>query len=278
MTASPTRTALVTGGAGGIGRGIARALLAAGLRVILADRDASAVAEAAAELNAEAAAERSAGRTAERGAALRAASGAAHGDDRARPLVLDISDAAAAARAFAALDPEGGVDVLVNNAGILSVHGAVTELAPDAYRSILEVNAVGTFTMIQAFARHRITAGGGGAIVNISSIGGRQPTPGMGAYESSKAAVDSITRWAAIELAAHGIRVNAVAPGPVLTPMLAAEMPEGSPARVGWAARIPLGDLARVEDIALAVAFLAGPGAAHITGVSLPVDGGQLLT
>ncbi|WP_017793535.1 SDR family NAD(P)-dependent oxidoreductase [Leucobacter salsicius] len=243
---SPTpRTVLITGGAGGIGQGIARAFIAAGDHVVLADRDADAVTSAASELG-------------------------------ATPLPLDITDAAAVASAFSSLSEPSGVDVLVNNAGILSVHGAVTELTPEAYRSILDVNVVGTFTVTQAFARHRIAAGGGGAIVNISSIGGRQPTPGMGAYESSKAAVDSVTRWSAIELAAHGIRVNAVAPGPVLTPMLEMGMPEGSPAREAWSSRIPLGDLAKISDIAPAVVFLAG--ASHITGVSLAVDGGQLLT
>ena len=242
------RTVLITGGAGGIGQGIARAFLAEGDRVILADRDPDALASAADALGADA-------------------------------LTLDITAPEAVAAAFAELAATGSpVDVLVNNAGILSVHGAVTELAPEAYRSILEVNVIGTFAVTQAFAHHRIAEGGGGSVVNISSIGGRQPTPGMGAYESSKAAVDSVTRWAAIELAAHGIRVNAVAPGPVLTPMLEMGMPEGSPARQAWASRIPLGDLAKVTDIAPAVVFLAGSGAAHITGVSLAVDGGQLLT
>ncbi|XPP26374.1 MAG: SDR family NAD(P)-dependent oxidoreductase [Leucobacter sp.] len=245
MTAS--RTVLITGGAGGIGQAIARAFLTAGDEVVLADRDGDAVSAVAAELGAQA-------------------------------LILDISDTAAVQAAFADLAAAGrGVDVLVNNAGILSVHGTVTELPAEAYRSILEVNVIGTFQMIQSFAQHRIAAGGGGTVVNLSSIGGRQPTPGMGAYESSKAAVDSVTRWAAIELAAHGIRVNAVAPGPVATPMLQLGLPEGSPARKAWTDRIPLGALASVEDIAHATVFLASPGAAHITGVSLPVDGGQLL-
>ncbi|WP_087014976.1 SDR family NAD(P)-dependent oxidoreductase, partial [Leucobacter sp. 7(1)] len=215
------RTVLITGGAGGIGQGLGQAFADAGDRVILADRDAAAAQEAALRLGATAA-------------------------------ELDITDPAAIAALFAELEATGGVDVLVNNAGILSVHGSVTELTPEAYRSILEVNVIGTFAMTQAFARQRIAAGGGGTIVNISSIGGRQPTPGMGAYESSKAAVDSVTRWAAIELASHGIRVNAVAPGPVLTEMLAAGMPEGSPARTAWSSRIPLGDLAHIPDIAAA--------------------------
>lgn len=248
------RTILITGGAGGIGQAIATAFAAAGDRVIIADHDPERL---------EAACAQTSGRNLE-------------------PLALDITDAAAVAACF---DSLGAVDVLVNNAGILSVHGAVTELAPSAYASILDVNVIGTFTMIQEFAKHSIAARGettgsaaaGGSIVNISSIGGRQPTPGMGAYESSKAAVDSLTRWAAIELAAHDIRVNAVAPGPVLTPMLTEGMPEGSEARAAWTDRIPLGDIASVDDVADAVLFLAGDRARHITGVSLPVDGGQLL-
>lgn len=256
------RTILITGGAGGIGRSIAVAFAALGDRVIIADRDARALETAASAVGAELSGPQ-ASRTA----------------GSVETLTLDITDAEAVSAAFDSLD---AVDVLVNNAGILSVHGEVTDLRPSAYASILEVNVIGTFTMIQKFANHRISSADqarpGGAIVNISSIGGRQPTPGMGAYESSKAAVDSLTRWAAVELADHGIRVNAVAPGPVLTPMLAASMPEGSEARSAWTSRIPLGELASVDDVAASAVFLTSAGARHITGVSLPVDGGQLLT
>lgn len=246
-TRTTTRTVVVTGGAGGIGQGIARAFAERGDRVVLVDVDSDAVSAAADALGVAA-------------------------------VAADITDGAAVAALVEQIAADHGpIDVLVNNAGILSVHGRLTELSAADYELILRVNILGTFTVTQAVARHMVATGTRGAVVNISSIGGRQPTPGMGAYESSKAAVDSLTRWAAIELAADGIRVNAVAPGPVLTPMLRAGMPEGSPERAAWSARIPLARLAEVEDIAPAVVFLAGPEAAHITGVSLAVDGGQLL-
>ncbi|MCG7525336.1 SDR family oxidoreductase [Streptomyces sp. OfavH-34-F] len=243
-----TRTVLVTGGAGGIGRAVAAAFAAAGDTVVIADRDAERVTATAAELG-------------------------LHG------LALDITDEDRIASGLDALQERfGPVEVLVNNAGLLTLHGTVLELPGADLDTILRTNVVGTFLMTQHTARRMVEAGVAGAIVNISSIGGRQPTPGMGGYESSKAAVDALTRWAAVELAAHGIRVNAVAPGPVLTDMLAAGMPEGSPQRKAWEDRIPLKRLAPVEQVAAAAVFLAGDSAAHITGTSLPVDGGQLLT
>ncbi|MYW97837.1 SDR family oxidoreductase [Amycolatopsis rubida] len=241
------RTVLITGGAGGIGRAIGAAFAQAGDSVVLADLD-----------GAEEAAKPVGG----------------------RGIRLDITDEAAIS---AALDEVGPVDVLVNNAGLLSVHGRLLDLPGADLLRVLSTNVHGTFLMTQLVARRMVerrTAGHGepGVVVNLSSIGGRQPTPGMGGYESSKAAVDALTRWAALELAEHSIRVNAVAPGPVATPMLAAAMPPGSPAHDAWVARIPDGRMAAVEDVAAAVVFLASPAAAHITGTSLPVDGGQLLT
>ncbi|WEV23809.1 SDR family NAD(P)-dependent oxidoreductase [Streptomyces sp. 71268] len=245
---SRTRTVLVTGGAGGIGRAVAAAFAAAGDTVAIVDRDAERVTRTARALN-------------------------------VRGGVLDITDEASIERELDALQAElGPVEVLVNNAGLLTVHGTLMELPGSDLDTILRTNVVGTFLMTQHVARRMVAAQVAGTIVNISSIGGRQPTPGMGGYESSKAAVDAVTRWAAIELAEHGIRVNAVAPGPVLTEMLAAGMPEGSPQRQAWQERIPLRRLAAVDDVAAATVFLASGAAAHITGTSLPVDGGQLLT
>lgn len=241
------RTVLITGGAGGIGMAIASAFRAAGDNVVIADQDGERAKEAADRLGASSA-------------------------------VVDIADATSVDALVEQVGREhGSIDVLVNNAGLLHLHGSLLELAPEDLETILHTNVLGTFLMTQRVGR-RMAEAGSGVIVNLSSIGGRQPTPGMGGYESSKAAVDALTRWASIELAHNGIRVNAVAPGPVLTEALATGMPEGSPARLAWESRIPLGRMAPVDDVAAAVVFLAGPQAAHITGVSLPVDGGQLLT
>ncbi|WP_026425662.1 SDR family NAD(P)-dependent oxidoreductase [Actinokineospora inagensis] len=235
------RTVVVTGGAGGIGRAIATAFTELGDTVVLTDVQGAQ--DAAAALG-------------------------------VRGLTLDITDESSINQA---LDDIGQVDVLVNNAGLLTVHGRLLDLPAADMLRILQTNVNGTFLMTQQVTRRMVDQGTRGVVVNLSSIGGRQPTPGMGAYESSKAAVDALTRWSAIELAEHGIRVNAVAPGPVLTPMLAMGMPEGSPAREAWTSRIPLRQLAPVEQVAAAVVFLASDQATHITGVSLPVDGGQLL-
>jgi NAD(P)-dependent dehydrogenase (short-subunit alcohol dehydrogenase family) len=238
------RTVLITGGAGGIGAALTAAFAAEGDAVVIADVDAAGVQQAA-----EAAG--------------------------VRGVVVDITDERSVQNA---LDETGEIDVLVNNAGLLHVHGPVLGLSVSDFDAIFRVNVHGTFVVTQAVAQRMVSVGRGGAIVSISSIGARQPTPGMGAYESSKAALDQLTRWAAVELAEHRIRVNAVAPGPVLTPMLAEAMPEGSPGREAWVSRIPLGQLAATEHVAAAAVFLASDAAAHITGVSLAVDGGQLLT
>ncbi|MGW4522376.1 SDR family NAD(P)-dependent oxidoreductase [Amycolatopsis sp. NPDC004378] len=238
------RIVVVTGGASGIGRGVAEAFLAAGDRVVIADVDARAAHDVARELGAE-------------------------------HVELDISDPASVDVAVSFVAGRfGPIDVLVNNAGLAGGGGPLAALDVEVFDRCVRVNFRGTFLMTRAVGAHMIATGTRGAIVNVSSIGARRPTPGLGHYEATKAAVDALTRSAALELSPHGIRVNAVAPGPVLTPMTAGFAADTA-ARAAWEARIPLGRIAEVGDVAPAVVFLASAG--HVTGVSLAVDGGQLL-
>jgi NAD(P)-dependent dehydrogenase (short-subunit alcohol dehydrogenase family) len=238
----PVTTALVTGAAGGIGEAIAVALADKGSRVVVADID-------------EAGALRVAGRIG--GLAVR----------------VDIADADSVAAAVAEIGP---IDVLVNNAGVVGGAGPLATLPLEALVDVLRVNVTGTFLMTQAVAAVMIDAGNGGAIVNISSAGSFAPTAGLGHYEASKAAINALTRSAALELAPYGIRVNAIAPGPVETPLTSQAFADPA-VRNAWLERIPLGRIATPADLVPIVLLLASPQGRHITGTVLPVDGGQLL-
>ncbi|MEU8413039.1 SDR family oxidoreductase [Amycolatopsis japonica] len=238
---------MVTGGASGIGRGVAEAFQSAGDRVVIADVDTRAAHDLAAELGAE-------------------------------HVELDISDPGSVDAALALVaDRFGPVEVLVNNAGLAGGGGPLVGLDIGVFDLCMRVNFRGTFLMTRAVGAQMVETGTRGTIVNITSIGARQPTPGLGHYEATKAAVEALTRSAALELAPHGIRVNAVAPGPVLTPMTAGFAADTA-ARAAWEARIPLGTIASVADVVPSVLFLTSADAGHLTGVSLQVDGGQLLT
>jgi NAD(P)-dependent dehydrogenase (short-subunit alcohol dehydrogenase family) len=242
------RVALVTGAAKGIGATIAARLARGGLCVLMADVDEEGARSAAAVLEAEGL--------------------EAHG------LRLDVSDPASVAAAFASVDARWGrCDVLVNNAGIAKTF-AFLEFPLDAWRAHLEVNVTGVLLCSQHGAR-LMQRRGWGRVVNVASVAGmRAVGVGRTAYGTSKAAVIGLTRQMAVELAADGITANAVAPGPVDTPMTRVLHSERF--REDYSSAIPMRRYGTQEEVAATVAFLASEEASYITGAVLPVDGGFL--
>jgi NAD(P)-dependent dehydrogenase (short-subunit alcohol dehydrogenase family) len=171
----------------------------------------------------------------------------------------------------------GRVDILVNNAG--APHGAdrglTWEVPSEAFESVMRINATGVFLMSAAVARHLVGRGAPGRIVNISSGAGSRGFAQRTAYCASKFAVHGITQSMALELASHGVTVNAVAPGAVATARQASrEGRTGQSGAVSMPPQIPVGRLAAPEEIARVVAFLADPAASYITGQTIGVDGG----
>lgn len=237
------RVALVTGASRGIGLAVAHRLVAEGARVGLTARHPGALAEAVAEL----------------GGPTRAVAVPGRADDaeHRRAAVRRVGEVF------------GPVDVLVNNVGINPVHGPLAGLDLAAARKILDVNLVGTLGWVQEVCATGMTDRGG-CVVNVSSIAGLTPSPGIAFYGVSKAAVNHLTACLAVELA-PAIRVNAVAPAVVKT-RFAAALHEGREDEVARA--YPLRRLGVPEDVAGAVAFLASADAAWITGQTLVLDGG----
>lgn len=241
------RTALVTGAGRGLGAGMARGLAQAGARVVLMSRTGSELETVAAEID--------------------AAGGVAE------PLVCDITDDAAVEAAIGGLP---ALDILVNNAGT-NIPQPFIDVENSALDTMLTLNVRAAFIVARTAARRMLQDADrlerGGAVVNISSTLGRVALDGRSVYAMTKHAVEGLTKAMAIELAPRGIRVNAVSPTWVDTPMTrpALSDPAYRDEIIGY---IPIGHLARIEDVANAVVFLASPAAAMITGASLVVDGG----
>jgi NAD(P)-dependent dehydrogenase (short-subunit alcohol dehydrogenase family) len=187
----------------------------------------------------------------------------------------DLADPASAERVVsAALEAFGRLDGLVNNAGI-DLAKPLLETTVDEAQQIFAVNALAPLWMIQAATP--ALAERGGAIVNVTSRLAHVGVPEMAVYGASKGALRALTHGAAVELGPVGVRVNAVAPGMTETPLFrewVESRPDPGLARAEVEARIPLGRLATPEDVAKAIVFLVSDDAAHITGVTLPVDGG----
>jgi len=183
------------------------------------------------------------------------------------------SEADVAALAYAVDDRFGRVDVLVNNAGIACISPA-EETPLSVWRQVVEVNLTGPFLLCQAFGR-RMLAAGFGSIVNIASVAGLFGVADRAAYNTSKHGLVGLTRTLAVEWGGRGVRVNAVCPGWVKTPMDDASQGEGAYGDMDITDHVPLGRFATPDDVAQAVAFLADPArSAFVNGVTLSVDGG----
>lgn len=238
----------MVGGANGIGRAIVRALAARGDDVVVADLDESAGVELVEEL-------RSAGRS-------------------ARFSALDVTDVDRVRAVVAAADAESPLETFVASAGVAFAR-PIEDVEPAEYDHLMAVNVRGVFFVLQAAVRV-LGARGHGSIVTVCSTSGFTASTGpMTAYDASKGAVRLLTQAAAREVAARGVRVNAVAPGTVETDLTLGLSSSDELAALG-ASRVPLGRLGLPEEIAAAVAFLSSDDASYVTGHVLVVDGGWL--
>ena len=236
------RRCLVTGAARGIGRRIAERLIEEGMRATLLDID-PAVEDVARALG-------------------------------AADLVVDLADAAATRRVLAS----GGADdpywLVVNNAGVFS-KTPLLEITIEEWDRVHRVNVRSMVVVIQALAPAMIAAGTGGRIVNVASMAAKLGTQGESAYAASKAAVVALSRIAAMEFGPHGVTVNAVCPGYILTEMGADTR---TPDQVAaWTAKSPLARLGHPDDVASAVAFLASDDGSYMTGQAINVTGGMCM-
>ncbi len=235
------RVALVTGAARGQGLAIAERLVAAGARVIVGD-----VLDAVHDL-------------------------AARDADRVHAELLDVADAASWQRIVdAGVERFGRLDILVNNAGVLRRVDIEDETAT-AFEDIWRVNCLGPFLGMQTALPH-LRASGSGAVVNTLSTAAMTAWTGYAAYGSSKSALRGLTKVAALEFARDNIRVNAVLPGPILTPMTVRDDDPGAADRL---AATPLGRAGLPTDVADLVLFLVSDAASFITGAEFVIDGGQ---
>lgn len=249
MGALEGKTALVTGSATGIGRAVAERFAREGARVVIADRDAAAAADAVAAIGAE----------------------------LTRPAVMDISDEASVATAFAELDADGwSPDVVVANAGVqlFGSDAAAADLDLDVWRSTIDINLTGTFLTIKHAVRSMLKGGGGSIILTGSPTGLNGEGKDFTAYSASKAGIHGLARTVAAAYADRNIRVNTVVPGYTETSLVSAisSDPQSRAAIIG---RIPLGRAGSPRDVEGIMVFLASDDGAFATGSLFAVDGGM---
>ena len=237
------QVAVVTGAGRGIGRGCALALAEAGASVVLVGRSPAALEVVAGEI-------------------------AAAGHE-AVALPCDVTNAAQVAATLGGLER---IDVLVNNAG-MNIPEPFLEVSEEHLDLLLDLNVKGAFLVAQQAARRMVALGRGGALINMSSQMGHVGSPNRSVYCTTKHAIEGLTRALAVELAPHQIRVNAIGPTFIETPMTRPFF-ESEAFSAFALARIPLGRIGQIADVVGAVVFLASPAAALITGASLLIDGG----
>jgi NAD(P)-dependent dehydrogenase (short-subunit alcohol dehydrogenase family) len=247
------KVALVTGAARGIGRGIALTLAQEGARIAVNYINRADAAEQVVAL-------------------IR------NGGGEAFAIQADVGRHPEAERLVdATLEQFGRIDILVNNAGIVS-RKPILDVPLEEWDRVVRTNFYGCFHCSRLVGQHMVARGGGGKIVNISSIHGRVAKANMGPYCSTKAAIDMFSKQLAVELGSHRINVNVVASGTITTdiniPLYKSTKPEDIALRQAVLARVPWGMIGEPEDIGRAVAFLASDAARYITGAVLYVDGG----
>ena len=250
------RVAVVTGGAKGIGLAIAQRLHRDGAAVVIADVDVPAAEQAAAALG-----------------------------SRALAVRADVtSEDSVEALVDAAVQRFGGIDVMVNNAGIIQVR-PLLESTADEWRRILDVNVVGVFLGTKAAARRMVEQGRGGCIVNAASGGGRKGARWLAGYCATKAAVINLTQSSALELAEHRIRVNCYSPGHIPSPLWDQIHAQWQPLTGDtrkqmldrFLATVPWGRFGTPEDVANAVAWLVSPESEYVNGQAIAMNGAELL-
>jgi 3-oxoacyl-[acyl-carrier protein] reductase len=240
---------IVTGAAQGFGLGIAKAFLSEGASVAMLDIQEDRVREAAAGLG-----------------------------PNAHPIVCDVADGASVRAACDAAEAAmGGIDILVNNAGWTHLNMPLLDVPEAQFDKVYDINVKSIFHFCHAVVP-RWRAQGGGVMLNIGSTAGIRPRPGLTWYNSTKGAVNLMSRSLAVELAPDAIRVNCIAPVAGDTPLLASFLGEDTPERrAAFQATVPLGRLSTPRDIANAALYLCGDEADFITGVVLEVDGGRTI-
>lgn len=235
------RVAVVTGGGAGIGRGIARGLAAFGARVAVWERDPETTRSAAEEVG-------------------------------GLGIVIDVRRSEEVDEALRRTTDElGPVTILVNNAGGV-FRSPLLETSENGFDALYRANLKHVMVCTQRVARVMVGAGTGGSIVNVTSIEGVRAAPGYASYAAAKAGVINFTKTAALELALHGIRVNALAPDITLTEGILAVAPAGAQATFGLT--VPMGRAGHVDEMAGAAVFLAGDLSSYVTGQTIHVDGG----